>query len=190
MTTAVMAVTVSLPATAASARTTELAPEQAAPVIAASTAPAALRTHVRAVKTGIYDAGKLVADAERACPTVHVLLEAIERTDLLVMVEVRNATENGRAQTTMMGSRAGTRWLRVTVDAGRQWREQAAFLAHELRHVMEVAAAPDVQDAPGFGRLYERIGRPLGGGHYETDAAVAAEHQALKEAYAPAGRRK
>ncbi len=140
--------------------------------------------HVRGVRTGVYDAGKLLADAGRACPTVRALLHTIEGTDVAVMVEVRDGLANGRAFTTMMGARAGVRWLRVTIDAGQQRRQQAAFLAHELRHVVEVAAAPEVLDVKGLQRFYERIGQPLGGGHFETEAAVAAEKQALREAYA------
>jgi len=160
-------------------------PEPARAVVATS-APAALTAlaHVRPVKTGVYDAAKLLADAGQACPTVRAMLEALQATDVIVMIELRDRVQNGRAFTTMMGSRAGLRWLRVTVDAGQQWRQQAAFLAHELRHALEVAAAPEVRDVEGFRRLYERIGRPLGEGHFETDAAVAAENQALREAYA------
>lgn len=169
---------------------TEQAPAQASPVGAVSSAPALAGTHVRGVNSGVYDARKLIADAAHSCPSVRGLLEALEQTDVVVLVEVRHGVSNGRAHLTMNGSRAGVRWLRLTVDAGHRWREQAAFLAHELRHAVEVAAAPDVQDVVSFGRLYERIGRPLGAGHFESEAAVVAEKQALREAYTTGGRQK
>jgi hypothetical protein len=60
-------------------------------------------------------------------------------------------------------------------------RQQIAFLAHELRHAVEVAQAPDVRDVAGLLHLYERIGYSLGGGHFETASAVAAENEALRE---------
>ncbi len=155
---------------------------------AGNSALALAGTRVRGVKTGVYDAAKLIADAAHACPTVRGLLEALEQSDVVVLVEVRDGVSNGRAHLTMNGSRAGVRWLRLTVDAGHRWREQAAFLAHELRHAVEVAAAAEVQDVVSFGWLYERIGRPLAGGRFETDAAVVTENQALREAYTAGGR--
>jgi hypothetical protein len=176
-------------ATGADAQT-EPAPRQVVPVMAAAVAPVAVGAHVRGVKTGVYDAARLVDDATRTCPSIRRLLVALDETDVTVMVEVRDGVSNGRAHLTMMGKAGGARRLRLTVDAGQRWREQAAFLAHKLRHAVEVAGAPEVQDVATFGRLYERIGRPLGGGRYETDAAVAAENRALREAYAAGGRRK
>ncbi len=105
-------------------------PEQArtAPIVVAASAVAAPTTvaHIRPVKSGAYDAAKLLAQAGQVCPTVRALLVAVQQTDVVVMVEVRDKLENGRAFTTMMGSRAGLRWLRVTVDAGQQWRQPGA----------------------------------------------------------------
>jgi hypothetical protein len=176
-------------ATSADAQT-EPAAARPAPVLAATATSAPTGAHVRGLRTGVYDAAKLIDDASRACPTVRGLVDALDRSDVVVLVEVRGGVSNGRAQMTMLNSRAGVRWLRVAVDGGHQWRQQAAFLAHELRHAVEVAGALDVQDPAGMGRLYGRIGYPLGGGHYETAAAVAAEGLALREAYSFVGQKK
>jgi hypothetical protein len=151
------------------------------PAAGAGTTTAAPVAHVRGVKAGVHDGAKLVADSTRTCPSIRRLLEALEGTDVIVFVEVRDGVANGRAQLTMMGSRAGVRWLRVTVDARHMWRQQVAFLAHELRHTVEVAMAPEVRDVAGFLHLYERIGYSVGGGRFETAAAVAAENEALRE---------
>jgi hypothetical protein len=175
-------------AAAAEARADQAAGQ--APVVAAvRTAPVLAGPHVRGVRTGVHDAAKFLADAADACPSIRGLVEALERTDVVVLVEMRNDVSNGRAHLTMNGSRAGVRWLRLTVDAGHPWHQRAAFLAHELRHAVEVAAAADVQDVASFGQLYERIGRMVGPGRFETDAAVAAENLALREAYAADRRR-
>jgi hypothetical protein len=161
------------------------------PAAGAGTTTAAPVTHVRGVKAGVHDGAKLVADSTRTCPSIRRLVETLERTDVVVFVEVRNGVANGRAQLTMMASRAGVRWLRVTVDARQMWRQQAAFLAHELRHAVEVAQAPEVRDVAGFLHLYERIGYSVGGGRFETAAAVAAENEAMQElaGFSPGRRR-
>jgi hypothetical protein len=144
---------------------------------------------VRGIKSAMYDGSRLLAESAQASPTVRRLVEALEQSDVVVFLEVRDRVSNGRAQLTFVGGRGGVRWLRMAIDAGQQVRQQIAFLAHELQHAVEVARAPEVQDIDGFRRLYERIGRPLGAGHFETDAAVAAENQALREAYAVKRRR-
>lgn len=161
---------------------------QATPSDRVAPQPASM-VHVRGIRDAIYDGSRLLANSTEASPTVRRLLEVLEQSDVVVFVEVRDRLSNGRAQLTFVGYRGGVRWLRVAIDAGQQARQQVAFLAHELQHAVEVAHAPEVKDLDGFRRLYSRIGIPLDAGHFETEAAVAAENQALREAYAGKRRR-
>ncbi len=66
--------------------------------------------------------------------------------------------------------------------AGNHQPQQVAWLAHELQHALEVAAATEVRDVEGLRRLFARIGTDLGNGQFETDAAVAVGKPALLEA--------
>lgn len=147
-------------------------------------------SHVRGLRTGAYDGARLLAEAQDASPTVRRLLQVLQDADVMVMVEIRDGVLNRTGHLTFMGTQQGTRWLRITLEAGNRRLEQMAWLAHELRHAVEVAGAPDVQDVDSLGRLYTRIGTNLGDGHFETDAAVEAGHQALEEVYKAAARKK
>ena len=144
--------------------------------------------HVRGIKDAEYDGSRLLAESAAASATVRRLVETLDQSDVVVFVEMHDRLANGRAQTTFVNCRGGVRWLRIAIDAGQQARQQVAFLAHELQHAVEVARAPEVQNLDGFRRLYERIGIPLDAGHFETEAAVTAERQALREAYGTAKR--
>jgi len=155
------------------------------------TAPAARTTvmpvdevaHVRGIRVGRFDAAALVEEASLACPTVRHLLDDLQHTDVMVLVEIRDQVLNRTGHLRFIGAGNGMRWLQITLEGGNRRAEQAAWLAHELRHALEVAATPNVADAEALRQLYVRIGTNMGNGQFETDAAVAAGRQALNEAY-------
>ncbi len=146
---------------------------------------AATVARVRGLRAGRRDGAALVEAARTACPTVRLLLDALQHTDVIVLVEIGDRILNRTAHLTFQGGGNGTRYLRIQVDGGNLEVQQVAWLAHELQHAMEVAEATDVQDVKGLGRLFARIGTDLGNGQFETDAAVAVGKQALLEVYAP-----
>jgi hypothetical protein len=145
--------------------------------------------HVRGIRTGNQDGASLVEESSRICPTVRRLLDVLQQSDVLVLVEVRDRVLNRTGQLTFMGAANGVRWLRITIDGGNIALAQTAWLAHELQHAVEVAKAAEVKDVEGLRLLLQRIGTDLGGGQFETDAAVATGKQALREAYSASGRR-
>jgi hypothetical protein len=147
--------------------------------------PAEGVANVRGLRVGRFDAGALVDAAKAVCPTVQRLLDTLQHTDVMVLVEVRDQVLNRTGHLRFIGAGNGRRWVRITIDGGNRQAEQAGWLAHELRHAVEVAAAPNVTDAKELERLYVRIGTNMGNGQFETDAAIAAGKQALDEAYAP-----
>jgi hypothetical protein len=74
------------------------------------------------------------------------------------------------------------RYLRVQVAVTMNPDEMISIIAHELRHAIEVADAPDVRNETGLVKLYERIGRKSGVPHcYETDAAQDAARHVRRE---------
>ena len=60
-----------------------------------------------------------------------------------------------------------------------------ALLGHELRHAVELAEAPTVEDSDDYERLYDRIGYEscsrAAPRCYETEAAVRAGRDVLSE---------
>lgn len=74
------------------------------------------------------------------------------------------------------GMAGGYRYLRVSLNADVPADQIVASLAHELQHVLEVMANPDVQDDKSLNSLYQRIGREnhiAGRAGWETDEARA-----------------
>ncbi len=76
----------------------------------------------------------------------------------------------------------------VSADSTPDFRPRLG--ARESRVLRSPAWNLGHKDVEGFGRLYERIGRAVGPGRFETDAAVATENLALREAYTAGARRK
>jgi hypothetical protein len=74
------------------------------------------------------------------------------------------------------------RYLRVQVALAMNPDEMISIIAHELRHAIEIADAPDVRNETGLVKLYERIGRKSGLPHcYETQAAQDAARHVRRE---------
>jgi hypothetical protein len=119
-------------------------------------------------------ARQLLADAVDRVPEVRALLDAIERTDVVVYVSDSMAVpaSGPRAYLWFVTRVAGLRYVAVEID---RWQssptDRIAWLAHELQHVLEVANAPSVQDADGLARLYRHIGWQCRPGQYESEAA-------------------
>jgi hypothetical protein len=100
------------------------------------------------------------------------LLGALERSDLVVIVQVMLMDGALGGDTRLLAATDSCRYLLLRVHSARSPEAQIESLGHELQHALEVAGAPDVRDQAGFVRLLERIGRKTGRGTFETDAAV------------------
>jgi len=123
----------------------------------------------------------LVAEASRRSPTVRALILALDKTDVIVLVELENRYGMTPGALYFSGLAHGTRWLRIVLHVSMKPVEQIGQLAHELQHAREVAMVPDVTDAASLGRLYERIGYSVGKGEYETDGACETQRRALAD---------
>jgi hypothetical protein len=140
-------------------------------------------THTRPLTPG---AAALLADATTRSSIVRTLLQDLERTDVVVYLSDSMTGWAGepRAYLSFVSSPASTRYLVVRIDHRRLAPfERIAWLGHELRHALEVAAAPDVKDAGGLTHLYRRIGWEDTKGRFESDAARAIGHRVRNQLF-------
>ena len=140
---------------------------------AAADAPDPRTAHVRPLTR---ESAALLADATARCPVVQALVDDLGRTDVVVYVtdSTNGASRLLPAYLTFVSAAAGTRYLLVQVD---RWHvspwDRIAWLAHELAHAMEIARAPEVQDAESLSRFYKRVGWQHHGRCFESAQAQA-----------------
>ena len=141
--------------------------------LAGTAPPPPTSTHTRAL-TRL--SAELISAARTRVPTIRAQMDALDRTDVVVYVAHHLALSAGEppAHIVFISQAAGTRYLKVTINS---WKVSQAdriqMLGHELQHALEIAAAPDVQDARSLTRLYRRIGYQVRPRQFETRAARA-----------------
>jgi hypothetical protein len=117
----------------------------------------------------------LLREAPERSQTVARLLAVLERSDVVVWVELREPIPNRSGQLTMISANHGYRYLAASLDSRNVGDDLVAWLGHELMHAVEVAGAPDVQDAGSMKRFFARIACSTdAAGGFETTAAVDA----------------
>lgn len=144
---------------------------------AAAEPPRPTWTHTRPVTVS---AAALLAHAAERSSIIRGLLEDLERTDVVVYLtdSMAGLESEPRAYLRFVARAAGIRYLEVRIERWQAWpHERIACLGHELRHALEIAAAPDVVDAGGLSSLYRRIGWECDTGRFETHAARATGHR-------------
>jgi len=150
-------------------------------------APAVAQTPLACtrVRPADADARVLLVEALQDSPTVRGLVEAIDRSDLVVYVESAKVPTTYRAHTQFVAATSGGRYLRLSVSTSVPRKKVVSLLAHELQHAVEISQAPEVVDQESLEVLYRRIGRQtLAGGlvsNFETPAAQAVERRVLRE---------
>ena len=94
--------------------------------------------------------------------TFRLLVDAIERSDLVVYVETGVLAVPGQVQ--FVAATPRTRYIRVSVRVPGLENDLLAWLAHELCHATEIAAAPDVTGQASLRTYYDRVGGSLRAG--------------------------
>jgi hypothetical protein len=117
----------------------------------------------------------------RGSPTVRLLIARLEESDTVVYVEPNRNLDGARSGELRFVASSGGRRMELQTRLTR--RLQIVALAHELRHAVEVAEAPQVVDSASLSHLYEQIGyevahRPRA---FESQAAIAAGRQVERE---------
>jgi hypothetical protein len=132
----------------------------------------------------------LIHKGIRRSPTIAKLVQDVSGSDVVVYVRSsRREPADLSGSTGFLGRGAdGRRWLMVTLygDTGWTTLEQAEdrqliTLGHELRHVLEVAAAEYVTSPDDFVSFYRDIGDEWRPAHVDTDDARAAGAQVARE---------
>ena len=130
---------------------------------------------------------KLLDDGMRTSPTFRALVERLDASDIVVYLRCDGAplhAADGRL--TFLSSAGGFRYVVVRVAHLQSRERQIAIIAHELRHAIEIADAPQIVDGPSLVREYKRIGyvsvgSALPGITFDSRAAVQAGTQVMRE---------
>lgn len=117
-------------------------------------------------------AERVLQDALHRSPTIVEQLERIERSDVIVYVNVTPFVPRHRAHTTLISSTKACRYLLISLDSFLGPHDLVSMLGHELQHVVEIAQATEVRDQLGLRLLFQRIGDDAGAvDNFETEAA-------------------
>ena len=132
--------------------------------------------HFRSSEPDLLDA---LAAGARDSPTFHGLLGRIGASNVVVYLIYDAAPPSGvAARVNFIAAAGGWRYVRIAIDRRYRGCQRLGLLGHELRHVVEIAEAPGVVDAPSMVALYRAIGfsGPAPG------VAVGFDSEAAKEA--------
>jgi hypothetical protein len=124
----------------------------------------------------------LVDEVTGYSPTFRELLQALDRSDLIVHVTLERPHVGAADGTLQMVTTVDEhRYLRATIRPGLVARSTVAMLAHELQHARELAEAPSVRDLGAMAHHFANIGTNIAGAQYETDKARAISLKVLRE---------
>ena len=125
---------------------------------------------------------RLLEEGMRRTAAMRELVDDLRKTDVVVYVDLDpNEPGNLEGNLRFRGAAAGARYVRVWLQPRRCDKTLMVVLAHELRHALEVGAAPEVHDAETFKALYAAVGKTARPGRYETDAAQQMGERVRKE---------
>lgn len=129
---------------------------------------------------------KIVTRGLQKSETFQQLYRRLEESSNLIVHLRRGTTGRAGSGYNQFVARAGSyRFVRITLNVAEANDDAVGLLGHELRHAVEVAEAPAVENGHDYEQLYERIGylscQRAARRCYETDAAVAAGRDVMRE---------
>ena len=156
-------------------------------LLAAAVAVALPDRHVRSTDSVIQG---VLARGQEQSPTLRRLVEVLDRSDVIVYLEMQQRRhEFGAYLSHHIVIAGGNRYLRVKLRAAGPLAQMAARIAHELQHAVEVAQSPDARDVESVQRLFRQIGlstacdpsRCFEAPAFETQAALDVQHAVRSE---------
>ena len=127
------------------------------------------------------DMRRLISDGLQKSPTLGVIVQQLEHSDLIVEVQCGYFARSSRlGRTVLLAARPSVRYVLVEIACGLTAGAGLEILGHELRHALEIASARWVVDEPSLGRLYTHIGfrscalAAGARGEFETEDAIEA----------------
>lgn len=144
-----------------------------------------------ALRTDMPFVRQLLDEGVAHSPTFASFVDRLAVTDIIVFVEPSLKLPNGiSAYTAFAAKTPKCRYLQVLFDPRLPRLQMIALIGHELQHVLEVAAHPEVVDPTSLAAVYSEIGRsgpPLYGRHaFDSELAIAAGHTIFRELVEPA----
>lgn len=141
-------------------------------------------THVRATTPSVRE---LIARGVSRSPSLRVLIQRLERSDVVVYVYHEHSRERALdGRLTFLSAAGGYRYLQVRVVIRRDERRNIATLAHELQHAVEIAERPSIVDETTLARAYAQIGHATTPRHgakhgFDTSDAVTIGDRVWRE---------
>jgi len=129
---------------------------------------------------------KLIEATRAGSPTVRRLLDRLERSDLIVYVQLVPRFDKPRAVTSILSAVPQARFVIISITTLSGDPDRFLLLGHELQHAVELADAPEVRDLAAMRALYERIGWRDRPNVYETAEALDTGHAVRQEMFARA----
>jgi hypothetical protein len=144
---------------------------------------AMLNDAFRRVRAADSHVKRLLEEGLKRSVTFGDLMAAVNASDVIVYIQrVERLGPTVAGQLMIVPVPNAQRYLRIQVLNHLSPEETIALIGHELRHALEVAAAPDVRDQQGLIDLYERIGERGGMVHsFDTRAAQNTGRRVKKE---------
>src|SRR5262245_13196905 len=128
---------------------------------------------------------RLLHEGVRGSLTFRRMVDRLRHSDVIVYLECGGGTRSADGRLTFISAAGGRRYVHIRVARLAAADVQIALIGHELRHAVEIADAPTVVDDETLAREYERIGflnaRQVLGASYDSDAAVEAGYQVLRD---------
>ena len=135
------------------------------------------------------EARKIIGRAVAASPMVARMIAELQATDLIVGVQTCPMPKLVNGDARVVAAAGGVRHVRVRLAVPRASSDLVIVLGHELRHALEIAAAPEITDGESLVRVYRRMGASsLRDGLFETEAALEAGRIVAGELKAAEGR--
>ena len=110
--------------------------------------------HVRPQSTRSEE---VLADAIKRSPTVAGLVKTIERSPIIVFIELAYDRED-LGRTTILAANDIARLLHIQLNGKLSADRLVEVLGHELLHATEILRQPEIRDDASFARAYARLG--------------------------------
>ena len=122
-----------------------------------------------------------LARALDASAIVRALVGEIELSNVVVHIQFARDLPAGLAGTTrFVTSRAGYRYVRITIAVTLREHDRLAILGHELQHAAEIARS-DAHDVTRLRAVIDAAGFRTRANYFETDAALQIEKHVRQE---------
>lgn len=125
---------------------------------------------------------RLLTVGRELSPTIRAMLARVEASDIIMQLDLRLDFDVPYAVTRLVTSTPDFRYVRVSINPRLSPLRRLELLAHELQHVLEIAADLDVRTQDAMREHFTRIGRrERHNNAFETDAALKVESVVREE---------